>query len=168
MSNEFTHDVFLSHSSKDKATVRALAERLRKDGLKLWFDEWELPVAASRQSAASLSEGQNREQEEGGALPSRRYAEKIEDGLEHSRVLVFCMSANAFGSDWAQLLTGSQLSTNDRPAEPGAPLHSPAARRRPPSKARWPNSFTSTGSRRTASGSTRKSSKPPNRQSNRC
>ncbi|HEV7509931.1 MAG TPA: DUF4365 domain-containing protein [Thermoanaerobaculia bacterium] len=30
-------------------------------------------------------------------------AKKIEEGLEHSRVLVLCMSANAFGSDWAQL-----------------------------------------------------------------
>jgi hypothetical protein len=26
----FTHDVFLSHSTKDKAVVRPLAERLRK------------------------------------------------------------------------------------------------------------------------------------------
>jgi len=31
-------------------------------------------------------------------------AERLrKDGLEHSRVLVLCMSANAFGSDWAQL-----------------------------------------------------------------
>jgi len=28
----FTHDVFLSHNAKDKAAVRPLAERLRKDG----------------------------------------------------------------------------------------------------------------------------------------
>ena len=31
----FTHDVFLSHSAKDKAVVRPLAERLRHDGLKV-------------------------------------------------------------------------------------------------------------------------------------
>jgi hypothetical protein len=31
---------------------------------------------------------------------------KIEEGLEHSRVLVLCMSANAFGSNWAQLEAG--------------------------------------------------------------
>jgi len=30
---EFTHDVFLSHSAKDKAVVRPLAERLRKVGM---------------------------------------------------------------------------------------------------------------------------------------
>lgn len=31
----FTHDLFLCHSSKDKAVVRPLAERLRQDGLKV-------------------------------------------------------------------------------------------------------------------------------------
>ena len=34
-------------------------------------------------------------------------AAKIEEGLEHSRVLVLCMSAHAFGSDWAQLEAGT-------------------------------------------------------------
>jgi small GTP-binding protein len=62
--------------------VRLLAERLRGDGLKVWFDEWELRP--------------------GDSVPA-----KIEDGLERSRVLVLCMSANAFGSDWAQLESGT-------------------------------------------------------------
>lgn len=31
----------------------------------------------------------------------------MESGLERSRVLVLCMSANAFGSDWAQLESGT-------------------------------------------------------------
>jgi hypothetical protein len=39
---EFPYDVFLSHSAKDKDVARALAERLRADGLKVWFDEWVL------------------------------------------------------------------------------------------------------------------------------
>ena len=34
MGNDFTYDVFLSHSSKDKAVVRPLAERLRAYVLK--------------------------------------------------------------------------------------------------------------------------------------
>ena len=34
----FTHDVFLSHSTNDKAVVHAVAERLRKDGLQVWFE----------------------------------------------------------------------------------------------------------------------------------
>ena len=32
MSDEFSYDVFLSHGSKDKAVVRELAQRLRRDG----------------------------------------------------------------------------------------------------------------------------------------
>ena len=82
MDATFQNDVFLSHSSKDKAVVRPLAERLRQDGLKVWFDEWVLKP--------------------GDSIPA-----KIEEGLEHSRVLVLCMSANAFGSDWAQLEAGT-------------------------------------------------------------
>ena len=78
----FPYDVLLSHSAKDKAVVRAVAERLRKDGLKVWFDEWMLKP--------------------GDSIPA-----KIEEGLERSRVLVLCMSANAFGSDWAQLEAGT-------------------------------------------------------------
>jgi len=32
MPNTFQYDAFLSHSAKDKAVVRPLAERLRQDG----------------------------------------------------------------------------------------------------------------------------------------
>lgn len=78
MEEDFNYDVFLSHSTKDKPTVRAVAERLRTDGLRVWFDEWELKP--------------------GDSIPS-----KIEEGLKHTRVLVLCMSSNAFGSEWAQL-----------------------------------------------------------------
>ena len=78
MTDQFDYDVFLSHSSKDKDIVRPLAERLRADGLRVWFDEWILKP--------------------GDSIPA-----KIDEGLEQSRVLVLCMSAHAFGSDWAQL-----------------------------------------------------------------
>ena len=83
MSLEFQFDVFLSHSSKDKIVVRGLAGQLRADGLRVWLDEWEIKL--------------------GDSIPA-----KIEEGLEHSRVLVLCMSANAFGSDWAQFTLGGQ------------------------------------------------------------
>src|SRR5215813_1387980 len=82
LSGSFLFDVFLSHSSKDKAVVRPLAERLRRDGVRVWFDEWEIRP--------------------GDSIPA-----KVEEGLERSRVLVLCMSANAFGSDWAQLEAGT-------------------------------------------------------------
>ena len=74
MPDNFAFDVFLSHSSHDKEIVRPLAERLRNDGLRVWFDEWEIRP--------------------GDSIPA-----KIEAGLEHSRVLVLCMLAHAFGSD---------------------------------------------------------------------
>jgi len=35
-------DVFLSHNSKNKPVVRELATELKRRGLKVWFDEWEL------------------------------------------------------------------------------------------------------------------------------
>jgi len=82
MPDDFNYDVFLSHSSKDKDIVRAVAERLRADGLRVWpgvfEDEWEIK-------------------------PGDSVPKKIDDGLEDSRVLVLCMSANAFGSDWTRL-----------------------------------------------------------------
>src|ERR1051326_8809036 len=78
MADDFKYDVFLSHSSKDKAVVRSIAERLRADGLRVWFDEWVLK-------------------------PGDNLPKKLDDGLEDSRVLVLCMSTNAFGSVWAQL-----------------------------------------------------------------
>jgi hypothetical protein len=82
MSDQFSFDIFLSCSSKDRPIVQALAERLKADGLRVWFDEWVLK-------------------------PGDHVPAKIEEGLEHSRVLVLCMSANAFGSEWAQLEAGT-------------------------------------------------------------
>ena len=82
MSEPFDYDVFLSHSATDKVVVREIAKRLRTDGLRVWFDEWVLKP--------------------GDCIPA-----KIEEGLERSRVLVLCMSAHAFGSEWAQLESGT-------------------------------------------------------------
>ncbi|HLB72516.1 MAG TPA: toll/interleukin-1 receptor domain-containing protein [Sedimentisphaerales bacterium] len=75
---DFEFDVFLSHSSQDKPLVHDLAERLKADGLRVWFDQWQI-------------------------RPGDSIPHKIEEGLERSRVLVLCMSANAFASDWATL-----------------------------------------------------------------
>jgi hypothetical protein len=94
----FTHDVFLSHSAKDKAVVRAVAERLRSDGLRVWLDDWEIRPQIHSHFAPRNSDFQR--------------------GLAHSRMLacpaeaparrrMLCMSANAFGSDWAQLEAGT-------------------------------------------------------------
>lgn len=78
MADVFPFDVFLSHSAKDKTVVREMAERLRGDGLKVWFDEWQIK-------------------------PGDNIPHKIDDGMDRSRVLVFCMSTAAFAADWPQL-----------------------------------------------------------------
>ncbi len=84
MPDEFPYDVFLSHSAKDQAAVRPLAEPLRADEVKVWFDEW------VHQPGGSIERYQSK-------------TAKIEEGLERSRVLVLCMSAHAFDSDRAEL-----------------------------------------------------------------
>jgi hypothetical protein len=91
----FAYDVFLSHSDKDEEVVRALAERLQADGLRVWFDEWEIKP--------------------GHSIPAR-----IEDGLERSRVLVLAMSAHAFGSDWAESVWSVAWSGDGRHALSGS------------------------------------------------
>lgn len=91
----FQYGVFLSHNAKDKQAVpvpnvvRPPAERLRADGLKVWFDEWVVKP--------------------GDSIPA-----KIEEGPLHFgfRTPEFgfarlCMAANAFGPDWAQLEAGT-------------------------------------------------------------
>lgn len=114
----FNYGVFLSHSAKDKQAVpvpngvRPLAERLRADGLKVWFDQWVLepgdqnPVSGSSRRGSAQTSGHPDERVSGLTSAATR-EEMIEEGLEHSRVLVLCMSANAFGSDWAQLEAGT-------------------------------------------------------------
>ena len=78
MGETFSYDVFLCHSSKDKPAVRELAERLRGDGLRVWFDEWAIK-------------------------PGDSILLKIEQGLVESRVLVLAMSEHAFAWEWITL-----------------------------------------------------------------
>ena len=59
---EIQYDVFLIHNANDKAVVRSLAERLRQDGPKVWFDEWVL-------------------------APGDKIPAKIEKGSAHSNIL---------------------------------------------------------------------------------
>jgi HEAT repeat protein len=79
MTHVFEFDVFLSHSIKDKDTVRDLADRLQKDGLRVWLDEWEI--------------------QPGDSVPFA-----IERGLESSRTLILVMSEHSVGrsspSEW--------------------------------------------------------------------
>lgn len=78
MGSDFKYDVFLSYSSKDREVVHALAERLKKDGLRVWLDAWAI--------------------QPGDSIPL-----KIQQGLEQSRVLLMCMSPDYFASDWGRM-----------------------------------------------------------------
>jgi len=73
MPDHFPYDVFLSHSAKDKAVVRPLAERLRADG--------------------------NTSKDETALHPS--------SFIIHPFPTLLRMAAHTFGSDWAQLESGS-------------------------------------------------------------
>ena len=78
MSRSFEYDVYLCYGSMDKPAVRELAELLRKDGLRVWFDEWEIQL--------------------GDLVPKR-----VQYGLQNSRTLLLFMSPNAFVSGWVEL-----------------------------------------------------------------
>ena len=80
--------------------MRSLVERLRGDGLKVWSNEWEC------RSPVGAGEG-SRKPGEGRRARADSIPAKIEEGLEHVRVLVLCLSVNALGSNWAQLEAGT-------------------------------------------------------------
>jgi len=70
------YDVFISHSSEDKdELVRPLAEELKKLGLKVWYDEFELKMGDSL----------------------RR---KIDQGLISSRYGIVVLSSSFFKRNW--------------------------------------------------------------------
>jgi WD40 repeat protein len=78
MPDDFKYDVFLSHNSQDKPRVRRLAERLKAAGVQVWLDEWVI-------RAGDI------------------IALKVDEGLEHSRVLLLCISPAALASGWVAL-----------------------------------------------------------------
>jgi len=67
-----TYDVFLSHNSKDKPTVQALAQRLRDAGLTVWLDERDL-------------------------VPGEPWQEGLEEGLARSRTVVVAIGPAGIG-----------------------------------------------------------------------
>ncbi|MFZ3149900.1 MAG: TIR domain-containing protein [Methanothrix sp.] len=84
MSKKFEYDVFLSHNKVDKPRVRMLAERMRAEGIRVWFDEWVIQ-------------------------PGDDIYLAVERGLEAARTLVLCLSPAALGSDWVTLERSTAL-----------------------------------------------------------
>lgn len=83
----YRYHLFLSHSSKDKKQVHILAEQLKKDGLKVWLDEWEVK-------------------------PGNSIIAKINEGLRQSRIVVCCYSTNARSSEWVASEVGAILAND--------------------------------------------------------
>ena len=74
----FEYDCFICHASEDKEScVKELAEKLRKKGYNVWFDELTLTLGDSL----------------------RR---KIDDGLANSRFGIVVLSKYFFQKDWPQ------------------------------------------------------------------
>lgn len=75
---EREYDVFVSHATEDKdAVVRPLAHELKKRGLSVWYDEFELRIGDSL----------------------RR---KIDSGISRSRFGIIVLSPSFFAKQWPQ------------------------------------------------------------------
>lgn len=69
---DYEYDVFLSHNSADRATVEALALRLRDAELSVWLDSWSL-------------------------IPGEPWQEALEGGLRRSRTVVIAIGPEGIG-----------------------------------------------------------------------
>ncbi|MEN6584258.1 MAG: TIR domain-containing protein [Armatimonadota bacterium] len=70
-------DVFISHSTKDHKIVLRLANNLRKNGVRVWLDDWEMK-------------------------PGSGLIRKIDEGLAKSRWLLVVHSSNYVESKWCE------------------------------------------------------------------
>jgi hypothetical protein len=73
-----TMDVFLSHSHADKDFVRRLAWDLKRYGVRVWYDEWEIKVGDSLR-------------------------EKVELGIKESSWLLVVLSPTSVESKWVRV-----------------------------------------------------------------
>ena len=73
----YIYDVFLSHSGKDREFVMRLAGDLKRAGIRVWLDQWDL-------------------------RPGDSIARAVEQGLSESRFLIVVMSPDYFESAWTQ------------------------------------------------------------------
>jgi hypothetical protein len=74
---QYKWDVFLCHSSKDKAIIREIAKTFKSKGITFWIDEEQI-------------------------IYSDNIIDKINEGLQQSRIIVPCFSFNQVKSGWAR------------------------------------------------------------------
>ena len=77
--------IFISHSSKDKPTVRRLVNDLQRRGISVWFDEYEIKVG-------------------------ERFVDKIQKGISESKYIGIWITRNAISSGWVEKEWQSRLS----------------------------------------------------------
>lgn len=65
-------DVFLSHNSSDKPTIKQVAEELRNRGLSVWLNEWEL-------------------------IPGRPWQEALEDIVQQAKAAAVLVGKDGIG-----------------------------------------------------------------------
>ncbi len=78
------YDVFISYSLKDRTWVRDLAKALHDQGLTVWYDEAEVK-------------------------PGESLLERIHEGLNKSRSIVFLIGTGASKSNWTAAELGAAL-----------------------------------------------------------
>jgi len=69
--------IFISHSSKDQEAVLRLAEDLKRAGVEVWLDQYEIQVGD-------------------------RITQKVQEGLKDARYLTVWLTREAIGSGWVQ------------------------------------------------------------------
>jgi hypothetical protein len=77
------YDVFLSYHSKDQNEVLPIAEKLRAEGIRIWWDEWAM-------------------------LPFTRVSSEIGRGIKQSRTAAICIGISGVGP-WQELETSDLL-----------------------------------------------------------
>jgi len=77
----FQYDIFVFYSVADAHVVRPLCERLKLDGLNIWFDVWEFRTISSNEHFRRLA---------------------IEKGIKSARTLLLCMSQSLFEDEQAR------------------------------------------------------------------
>jgi hypothetical protein len=98
-------DVFLSYNSKDKPTVRQLAERLQAQGLRVWFDEWHL-------------------------IPGLPWQRALEAGIESSHSVAVLVGSDGLGP-WTEEEMEGALLLAVREGKPVIPVLLPDAPAKP-------------------------------------
>lgn len=78
------YDLFISHSSKDKAFIHKLADDLKARGLAVWYDKWEMK-------------------------PGERLRDRINDGITRSQYFLVALSPNSVDASWVRIELDSAM-----------------------------------------------------------